>query len=451
MINRSQPPAPAAVRDFTFPEITRSELGNGLAILAAPQGTLPVVTLRLMVHAGAEHDTPRHAGLAQLTADVLEAGTATRSADRLAWAFELLGAELDVDIMWDYAALTVTVAADRVEAAMALLAEVVLEPALDPREIERLKNEQLAELLQRESDPRALASDQALRFIFSQDSPYHRPVPGLRESVRALSAEAVHTHYDNTWRADNAALMAVGAIDPATVFDLAARHLDGWSTGGQRVRPAIKSASRKVRFHLVHRAGSVQSEIRAGHVGVPRTHPDYYALTVANSILGGAFTSRLNMNLREKHGFTYGVRSGFGFRKQPGPFLIQTAVATDVTARAVEEIWRETTELLEHGPTADEMTAARDYLSGTVPLELQTTEQIAVRAGEIFVFDFPVDYFSLYRDELRRVSAEQAWQAARAHIRPDELVFTIVGDAETLETTIAALGLGTIEVQQTHD
>ncbi len=450
-LDRSHPPAPAAVRDFVFPSITRGRLPNGLSLFAIPHGNLPVITFQVVVHAGAEHDKDGTAGLAYLTARALEAGTRSRSADRLAWDFEKLGAELDIDVLWDYAALTVTAPSDRAEAAIALLAEVVLEPGLDSSEVERLKHEQLAELLQRETEPRALANDQAIRFIFGNESTYHYPLPGVRESVRALTDPQVRTAYTQLWRAGNSALFAVGDIQPDVLNDLATRHFGSWSGHAPAARPAATSNRSQTRVHLVHRSGSVQSEIRVGHVGVSRTTPDYAALVIANSILGGAFTSRLNMNLREKHGFTYGVRSGFGFRKAPGPFLVQTAVATDVTARAVEEIRHETDGLLRAGPTQDELNAARDYLSGTVPLELQTTEQIAGRASEIFVFGLPSDYFAQYRDELRSVTADQALAAARAHVRPDAFVWTIVGDAHALEKDIAALNLGIVDVHENND
>jgi zinc protease len=450
-LDRAHPPAPATVRDFIFPEIARASLGNELSVFAIPHGDLPVVTFQLVVHAGGEHDGPAAAGLSYLTARSLEAGTRSRSADRLAWDFEKLGAELDIDVLWDYAALTVTAPADRAEASLALLAEVALDPAFASDEIERLKNEQLAELLQRESEPRALASDQAIRFIFSDDSTYHRPLPGIRDTVRNFSDEQVRSTYQRLWRAGNAALFGVGAVTPDMMLDLANRHFSGWSGEQASASARVAPNAARAHVHLVHREGSVQSEIRVGHVGVPRIHPDYYPLVIANSILGGAFTSRLNMNLREKHGFTYGVRSGFGFRKAPGPFLIQTAVATDVTARAAEEILSETNGLLRDGPTDDELNAARDYLSGTVPLELQTTEQIADRASEIFVFDLPEDHFEEYRAELRRVTAEQAAAAARRHVRPDDFIWTIVGDAHALEKEITALNLGTIEVHELDD
>jgi zinc protease len=448
---RNTPPAPAPVREFVFPTITRDSLPNGFALFAIPHGTLPVITFNVIVHAGAEHDTAATSGLAYLTARTLEAGTKTRSADRLAWDFEKIGAELDVDVMWDYASLTVTAPADRAEIALALLAEVVLSPAIDQDEVERIKNEQLAELLQRESDPRALASDQSLRFIFSEQTPYQRPIAGLRDTVSRLSASDVRTFYERYWTAGNAALLAAGAIDQKTLHDLATRHFSQWTGARTPADVHVQRAANAARVHLVHRAGSVQSEIRVGHTGVPRNHDDYFALIIANSILGGAFTSRLNMNLREKNGFTYGVRSGFGFRKAAGPFMIQTAVATDVTARALGEIWKETTALLRDGPTEDEITAARDYLSGTIPLELQTTEQIAERASEIFVFDLPDNYFAVHREALRRVTADEAAAAARRQIRMDDLVVTIIGDATALEPEIEKLDVGPIEVHEINE
>jgi zinc protease len=447
-LDRTKPPTPADVRDFIFPAIKRDELPNGLALYAVPHGIMPLITFRLVVHAGGEHDTQGTAGLAYLTARSLEAGTSTRSADRLAWDFEKLGAELDVDVVWDYAALTVTAPADRAEAALALLAEVVLDPALAAEEIDRLKNEQVAELLQRDAEPRALASDQANRFIFAEQTPYHRPLPGLRETVLGFTADTVRNEYTSLWRAASAGLVAVGAIDADKLQDLASRHLGEWSGTAPQAKPKIASANHATPIHLVHRAGSVQSEIRVGHVGVPRKHPDYYPLVIANSILGGAFTSRLNMTLREKHGFTYGVRSAFGFRKHPGPFVIQTAVATDVTARALDVIWQETSGLLKDGPTEAEISAARDYLSGTIPLELETTEQIAARASEIFVFDLPEDYYAQHRDHLRQVTAAEAARAGRQHIRMSDFVVTIVGDAQLLEKDIGALNIGAIAVHE---
>lgn len=450
--DRSRPPQPMAVREFRFADVERSTLPNGLTLLSATHGGLPVVTISLVMHAGAEHDTRATAGLAYLTARSLEAGTATRSADRVAWDFELLGAELDVDVLWDAAALTVTVPAHNAEQAIALLAEIVANPAFTDDEIERLRAEQLSELEQRRADPRALASDMAARFTFAPDAPYARPIPGTPASVRNMSAQHVRDFYANHWGAANGALIVVGEIARAAAEQLAARHFSDWRKPTQpRADFDVATTVERTQVFIVDREGSVQSEIRCGHIGLSRATQDYFGATIANGVLGGVFTSRLNMSLREKHGFTYGVRSGFGFRKQPGPFVIQTAVASDVTARALDEIMKETRQLVQDGATEEEVVATREYLAGVLPLEMQTTAQLADRIADIFVYGLSEDYLPQHRAALLAVSRDEANAAARAHIKPDEFVITIVGDAKTIESDIAALNVGPIEVHTLDD
>lgn len=446
-LDRSQPPQAGAVREFNFGSVRRSALANGLTVLTTQQGDLPVITLMLVAHAGSEHDERVNAGVAHLTARALEAGTGTRSADRVAWEFELLGAELDVTVLWDCAALAVTVPSEKTGPALALLAEIISNPAFLGDEIDRLKGEQLSELEQRTAEPRALAADMTARFIFAPDVPYARPLMGTPQSVKHLTPDHVRAFYDAHWSAANTALVAVGKLDHAEIERLAARHLDGWSV--RTPRPAefdVASPIDRTQVFIVNREGSVQSELRVGHVGLARTTPDYFALGVANGVLGGVFTSRLNMSLREKHGFTYGVHSGFAFRKQPGPFLIQTAVASEVTARALEELLLETNNFLQDGATEAEVRGTRDYLAGIMPLEMQTTEQTASRISDIFVYGLSDDYLPQHRAAILSVSRDEANQAARANIHPDRFAITIVGDASTIENDIAALNLGPIEV-----
>jgi zinc protease len=452
VLDRSQPPQPGSVRPFNFGRVVRSALPNGLTVLTSEQGELPVITLMLVAHAGSEHDQRATSGVAYLTARALEAGTGTRSADRVAWDFELLGAELDVTVVWDGAALSVTVPSEKTEPALALLAEIVSNPAFLSDEIDRLKGEQLSELEQRTVEPRALAADMTSRFIFAPEVPYARPLIGTPQSVRQLTPDRVRDFYDAHWTASNAALIAVGKLDHTQVETLAARQLGGWS--GRMARLAefdVASPIDRTQIFIVNREGSVQSELRVGHVGLARSTPDYFALGVANGVLGGVFTSRLNMSLREKHGFTYGVRSAFAFRKQPGPFLIQTAVASEVTARALEELLLETHHLLQDGATDDEVAGTRDYLAGVMPLQMQTTEQTASRISDIFVYDLSDDYLPQHRAAILSVSRDEANQAAREHIHPDRFAITIVGDARSIENDLAALNLGPIEVHSVDE
>jgi zinc protease len=238
----------------------------------------------------------------------------------------------------------------------------------------------------------------------------------------------------------------VGALNDSILHT--ARHLfSSWTNPlGPQTAATADPRAEKRSVHIVNRPGSVQSEIRIGHPGVTRTDPDYFALLVMNSILGGAFTSRLNMNLREKQGFTYGVQSSFAYRRSRGPFVISTAVATDVTARAVEEILKDVALLRSEGVTAEELNNTRDYLAGLLPLEVQTTEQVAVKLTELFAYSLPEDYFDSYRDRIAAVSSDDVLRVAQQHVRPEKFTAVIVGDAEQIEKPLRELDFGRLEV-----
>jgi zinc protease len=226
-----------------------------------------------------------------------------------------------------------------------------------------------------------------------------------------------------------------------------ASHLGDW-TGAPASRAdfTAEPATRERRVRIVHRPGAVQSEIRVGHVGAPRSTPDYYPLSIANMVLGGMFTSRLNLNLREENGFTYGVRSRFTFRSQAGPFQVSTAAGNDVTAPAVREIMHELGRMAQQGPTDEEVAAARDYAAGVFGLQLETAGQIATRVSQLVVFGLPDDHFDRYRDEVRSVTTAEAAAAAARHIRPDEAQIVVVGDADVIGDPIRELGLGAVEI-----
>lgn len=450
-LDRTRPPEPGAVKPFDFPVITRARLDGDDTpeLLVARHGDLPLVSAELVLEAGAGGEPADRAGIAQLTAEALETGTRERDVDELAWALESLGIELATGASWDAASIGVTVHADRLEPALELLAEVVRAPAFDRAQVERLRDERLADILQRRKEPRALASDAANRFIFRDGVPYGRPLIGLESTVRGLGPDDLADFHRRHYSGAAAALIITGAVDPEAARTVASRHFGDWrgqpaSRADFDVGPRVENAT----VFIVDRPGSVQSEIRLGHVGVERHHPDYFPLVVMNTILGGAFTSRLNMNLRERHGFTYGVRSGFALRRRPGPFTVDVAVATDVTARALEEALREIGGLRDDGPTDAELNNARDYLRGVLPLRLQTTGALASRIAELVVFDLPIDYFRSYRDRIADVSRDDVHRVARDAIRPDRMAIVIVGDATAIEPEVRKLGLGDIEIHR---
>lgn len=444
---RTHPPEPAPLRPFDFPPVQRGELDNGLQILSARDGDMPLVTLALVVEAGGAADPAAQAGVASLTASALTSGMGGRDADEVAWAIEKLGVHLSARAGWDAAFVRVTVPAGRLDAAARLFADVVRRPDFPADEVERLRDQQLARLLQRRKQPGALASDAAARFIFAPETPWARPLIGTTPTVQGLTRDRVVAFYETRFMPNSATLIAVGDIDSDRAHELAREGFGDWSPGEPTATSFdVEPALERSRVFVVDRPGSVQSEIRIGDVGVERRHADYFPLLIMNAVLGGSFTSRLNMSLREKHGFTYGVRSGFAFRRRPGPFVVQTAVANDVTGRAVEESMREIRRLRDEGADGDEVARARDYLSGLLPLQLQTTSQLAARLDDLVVYDLPDDYFQHYREHIAAVTPDDVQRVARAHLRPDRLAVVVVGAAADIVPQLEALGIGDVEV-----
>lgn len=420
---------------------------NGLDLRVALMNRLPVVSVNLFMRAGEGALSDANAGLAVLTADALEGGTRRRSGSELAQALEGIGARVSATGGWEGTSIGLSCLADRLPEALGILAEAVLEPAFPDDEVERVREQQLADIRQREKDPAALASDSALKRYFAPSTPYSRSVDGTTESIAAKSRDDLRGYADANYRPGGGALIVIGDIDTGEVEQMVASHFGGWTGAPASVADfTVEAATRERRVLIVDRPGSVQSEIRVGHVGVARSTPDYYALSIANMVLGGMFTSRLNLNLREKNGFTYGVRSRFTFRSEPGAFQVATSVGNDVTAPAVREIIAELSSMAEGGPTEEEVEAARDYAAGIFGLQLETVGQVAARVAQLVVYGLPDSYFDEYRDSIRAVTTESVAEAAARHIRPAEAQIVVVGDADVVASSVEALALGPIEV-----
>ncbi len=446
-LDRGNPPEAGAIRPFEFPPVERRELPGGLGLRVARVARLPAVSVRLFVRAGEMALHEDQAGLAVLTGDALEGGTLRRSGTELAEALEQIGARLGVSTGWEGTSVMLSCLADRLEEGMALLAETVLEPDFPEDEVERARNQALAAVRQREMDPGSSASEEAARRYFPAAAPYARPVAGTRASVESLGRDHVRGFADSFFRPRSGGLVVVGDVAVDEIEAIASGPLSRWTGAPPSTEPfSTEPATRERRVVVVDRPGSVQAEIRVGHVGVERSHPDVFALAVMNTLLGGAFTSRLNLNLRERNGFTYGVRSRFALRSHPGPFQVSTAVGTEVTAPAVGEILGELERLVHDGPTEEEVLSSRDYIAGVFPLRVETVAQIASRISELIIFGLEDDYHRTYRDRIRSITTEQAAEAARRHVRPSEVQVVVVGDAESVVSPLEALDIGPVEV-----
>lgn len=441
-------PAPGAIRRFDFPPVQIDHFNNGLKLLSVQTHRLPIVTVGLVLDAGEATLDEDKAGLAVLTGDSLEGGTTARSRDDLAEAMESIGAHLSVRTGWDSTIISLSCLPERLEEALNILAEVALSPNFPADEVDRIRKQHLAGIQQRNMDPSAMATEAFHRLIYAEGVPYGRPLGGSVESAAPFNQDAAIGFVKTQYNPGNAGLVVVGDVDLDDTNSLAKSCLGDWQ--GRPITkkpfdPEPRFRERKV--VIIDRPGAVQSEIRIGHVGQPRSTSDYFPLVILNTILGGSFTSRLNLNLRERHGFTYGVRSGFAFRRDAGPWTISTSVGTHVTADAVREALKELDVLISAGPTDEELAASRDYISGVFPLRFETTNQIASQISEIIIYNLPNDYHTTYRDQIRSVNYEQVMDAVQRCIRPDEITVLVVGDAKTIRNPIENLGSVPVEVR----
>ena len=446
-IDRSTPPSGGPIRPFHLPRVEVDSLESGLRLRSMLRGQVHLVSVCLVLDAGEAKVPPGGGGVAVLTGDALQGGTEYRSGAELAEALEGLGSGLRVSTAWDATTVAFTCVAERVDEILSLLSEVVRSPSFPVEEVERVRRQRLSSIQQRRMDPGSLADDELDRRVFRAGHPYHRPVAGDEPSVTSLDRGDMVALTSERYAPVGAGLLVVGDLTLDQSTELARRHFGSWdSPGGADVEVPAPSQRPSRSIVIAHRPGAVQSELRIGHPGPARGHPDEIPLRVSNVVLGGAFTSRLNLSLREKHGFTYGARSWLAFRRDGGAFAIGTAVQTEVTAPALNEAIAVFEAFSEAGPSPEELARARDYLAGVFPLRMETTAQLAARLAELIIYDLAEDYHHTYRDRVRAVDVESAQAAVQEHLRPERSAVVVVGDADRIGAELDALGLGPVEV-----
>ncbi len=436
-------PEAGAPREYRFPRFERRTLGNGMGVIVAPVTKLPVVTILAIIDAGGTSDASGKEGVASLTAEAMREGTTHRNGLELAMEFEKLGTSLEAGADWDSSVMSMTVLSENLAEALALFGEVLTAPAFLATDIDRLRAERLAERLQIQSEPRALADESFARFIYSPGSRYSEPLGGGTESVSSITSEDVNAFYRSNYSPDAVTLILVGDISVERAATLVEGVAGSWE--GQRIAvhaPVDERARTGRALLLVPKADAAQSELRIGHVGVKRTHPDYFRIVVMNAVLGGLFSSRINLNLREAHGYTYGASSYYDWRRDAGPFVISTAVQSEVTAEAIRETLSEIDRMRSEEIPEDELTLATNYLDGVFPIRYETTSAIASALAGMVIFGLPADYYDTYRQEVRAVSTTDVLSAAKNYVNADGLQVLVVGDAAIVREPLESLGIG---------
>lgn len=436
-------PAQGAARPYHFPRFERTRLPNGMELVVAPVRRLPLASIRIVLDLGARHESREQAGVAALTAAALAEGTTRLDAAALAEEFECLGGTLATYSTWDATHARTTVLSHRLEPALALVAEVVRTPAFAEREVDRLRGERLAELLEQKSEPRGLADDRFSSWLYRPTSRLSLPDGGSERTVRRLSAATCREWHAERFGPALTSVVIVGDVDPEDVETMVLAVLGDWTARPVR-KATVDDVQRTLEptVRVLHRAGAPQTELRLGHVGPRRATPDYFDVVVMNAILGGVFNSRINMNLRERNAFTYGAFSSFEWRRDAGPFVVSTAVATAVTGPAVREIVSELERMRAAPPTAEELSLATSYLDGVFPIRFETTDAIAGAIASLRTLRLPDSFYDTYRDRIRDVTLESVGEAARNHIHLDRMQVLAVGDRDQIAASLEIPGLG---------
>ncbi len=441
-------PAPGPPREYHFPRFERDRLENGMNVIVATVSKLPIISIAAVIDATALADQKGKEGTAELTAQALREGTESRDGSRLVLDLEKLGTSLEAGADWDSTIASMTVLKDRVDEAFEIFAEVLTSPAFREGDIERLKAERVAERMQILDEPRGLAEESFAKFVYADRSRFANPMSGSTKSVNAIRRDDVENFYRQNYVPGAITLIMAGDITPERGMQLAEIAFGDWK--GERAPPQVNTdtparSSRAV--EIVSKPDAAQSELRIGHVGVPRSHPDYFRIVVMNAVLGGLFSSRINLNLREAHGYTYGANSYFDWRRQSGPFVISTAVQSEVTAAAITETLKEIDRMRETEIADDELTLATSYLGGVFPIRYETTASIVSALAGLVTFGLPEDYYDTYRENIAGVTTKHVLNAARKYVKPEELQMVVVGNAEVIREPIEALGFGPVSVR----
>jgi zinc protease len=449
-------PLPGPHREYHFPAFQRETLANGLRLIRAHVPGRPLLVAQLLVHGegsiGAAGEAATQGGVTVLMARAMTEGTLQRDAVALIEASERLGAELSADAGWDTLSASVEVPRSKLAPALSLLAEVALEPSFPEGEIERLREERINDLLQARADPRRRVERLFPELVFAEGVPYRRPLAGTEETVPGIDRAAIAARHAALLDPASSTLVVAGELTGIALRDEVEAVFGGWrgpGGPGTAVAAAAKAVSRGApapRIVVVDRPGAPQSELRVGHLGVPRLNPDFHALSVLNAILGGLFNSRLNQLLRETRGYTYGINSSFDMRRAAGPFVVRCAVQTAVTVPALLDVMSELKRIREAPVSEEELDAARQYLVGVFPLRFETAGQVAGAIGGLVAMGLPDDELDRYRPAIAAVTAEEVLRVAQERIRPADASVAIVGDADQFEAALGDAGLGVVTV-----
>lgn len=443
-----QPPPPGPLRPYVFPAVEQFQLGNGLKVILVEKHTLPIVEGRLMIDAGAMREPAAKNGLASLTGRLLSEGTGTMSGADIARAMDALGAQYGTGAGFSTSFADVVALKNVFPQAMTLAAKTVIAPSFPASEFGRVKNEAIAAYKQRLARTSGLAFDAFVRAAFDSSAPFSRPPNGTLATIGSLTRDDVVAWHRSMFAPAASTLLIVGDVTPVEARSLAQQAFGAW-TGARASIPTVRNPVRSsagTRVILIDRPGSVQSSIVIGQPGLQATDPDYIPMVALNHVLGGGFSSRMNMNLREKHGYTYGAFSGLDLRSGAGALEANSEVRTSATDSALVEAVGEYRRLVTDAIPGAELQSMVSNLVAGFPNTVQTVQGLSSAMQSLIVWGLPLDFYTTYRERLSAVTPDDLRRVAAAKLTPDNLIVVVAGDLSKIEAPIRARNLGTVEV-----
>ena len=442
---RATAPKPGPLSKLNLPVPVSFKLDNGLTVYLMERHGLPIVAGNLVVLSGSEANPVDKPGLSSFAADMLDEGTATRPTLKIAEDLNQIGAAVGAGSGADSASVSVRTLKKTLEPAFDIFADVALHPSFEQKEIDRVRNQRITALKQTKDDPNSISSRVMYRVLYGDKHPYGFGEGGTVESNQAITRDNMLKFWQEGYVPSNSALVLAGDLNLQEAKDLAQKYFGSWK-GAPAKRPVLEAAVLPKRsVFLVNKEAAPQTFVRVAGIGMERSNPQYMAGQIANNALGGMFSSRLNMNLREKHGYTYGAFSRFAFRRAPGPFTCAAAIRTDVTAPGVKEFYNDIEGMRTSPVTPAELKMAKDNISLSIPGMFETTPELASTTGELFIYNLPLEYFRSLQGQIDAVTAADVESVAKKYMKPENMVVITVGDKAKIESEVQKLNLGPME------
>jgi len=445
ILDRTNPPKLGNPPKLNLPLPEKFNLSNGIEVTLIEKHQVPLVDINIIINAGAVNETENNAGIFDFTADLLDEGAAGKNALQIADEIDYLGASVQTYSDFHESGVAVHTPLSKLDAALQITSDILLKPDFPESEFKRLKNERLGNMMQFFDEPRRIASLSFNKLLWGFDHPYGRPTIGFEKTVKSFDRNAVKKVYETYFKANNAKIVVAGDISKKDLKDILEKYFAKWEKGNiPEVKFEMKESPKNTTVYIIDKPGSAQSVIYMGTIGVKRSTKDYTAISVMNTILGGSFTSRLNDNLREQHGYTYGARSFFSFRKETGSFISTASVQTEVTDSALYQFFYELNEIKKPIPDI-ELTKGKNYLALSYPSYFSTVSDIQNQLSDMVINNLPSDYFNTFVSDVLNITKKEVKEVAEKYVRTDKMIVVVVGDKDKIIESVKKLGIGDVK------